>query len=63
MMARQQRVLLREDPPAAWFLVDYFALLRGIGTPEVMAAQMRGNLTLLRISLSATIWPSVLVRP
>jgi hypothetical protein len=41
-MARQQRVLLREDnPPAAWFLVDYFALLRGIGTPEVMAGQMR----------------------
>lgn len=41
-MARQQRVLLRdEDPPAAWFLVDYFALLRGIGTPQVMAAQLR----------------------
>jgi hypothetical protein len=41
-MARQQRVLLREDnPPAAWFLVDYFALLRGIGSPEVMTTQMR----------------------
>jgi hypothetical protein len=40
-LARQQRVLLREDPPAAWFLVDYFALLRGIGTPEVMVGQMR----------------------
>jgi transcriptional regulator with XRE-family HTH domain len=40
-LARQQRVLLREDPPATWFLVDYFALLRGIGTPEVMVGQMR----------------------
>jgi hypothetical protein len=41
-MARQQRVLLREDnPPAAWFLVDYFALLRLIGSPQIMAAQMR----------------------
>ncbi len=40
-LARQQRVLLREEPPAAWFLVDYFALLRQVGTPEVMAAQMR----------------------
>ena len=26
-MARQQRVLMREDePPASWFLLDYFAL-------------------------------------
>ncbi|HEX7165157.1 MAG TPA: Scr1 family TA system antitoxin-like transcriptional regulator [Trebonia sp.] len=41
-MARQQRVLLREDnPPATWFLLDYFALLRGIGSPEVIATQMR----------------------
>jgi transcriptional regulator with XRE-family HTH domain len=42
-MERQRRVLLRDDPPpaAAWFLIDYFALLRGIGSAEVMAAQMR----------------------
>lgn len=42
-MERQRRVLLRDDPPPpdAWFLVDYFALLRGIGSPEVMAAQLR----------------------
>lgn len=41
-MARQQRVLLRDDaPPAAWFLIDYFALLRAIGTQQVMAAQLR----------------------
>jgi len=40
-LARQWRVLLRDEPPAAWFLVDYFALLRQIGTPQVMAGQMR----------------------
>ena len=32
---------MHDDPPAAWFLVDYFALLRGVGTPETMASQMR----------------------
>jgi Domain of unknown function (DUF5753) len=40
-MARQQRVLLCDDPPVVWFLLDYFALLRGIGSAEVMAGQMR----------------------
>jgi hypothetical protein len=40
-MARQQRVLLRDDPPSAWFLVDYFALLRAVAPPDAMAAQMR----------------------
>jgi hypothetical protein len=40
-MARQQRVLLREEPPVAWFLVDYFALIRQVGPPGVMAAQLR----------------------
>jgi hypothetical protein len=40
-MGRQQRALMRDDPPAAWFLLDYFALLRRVGTPEVMAGQMR----------------------
>jgi hypothetical protein len=41
-MARQQSVLLRDDnPPAAWFLLDYFALLRQVGTAEVMAGQLR----------------------
>ena len=37
----QGTLVLRDDPPAAWFLGDYFALLRGIGTPELMAVQMR----------------------
>jgi hypothetical protein len=41
-MARQQRVLLRDDnPPVGWFLLDFFALLRLVGSEEVMAAQIR----------------------
>ena len=40
-MERQRRVLMREDPPAAWFMVDEMALYRRVGSPEVMAAQMR----------------------
>jgi hypothetical protein len=40
-MARQQRVLLREDPPAAWFVVDHAALYRLVGSAQVMADQVR----------------------
>lgn len=39
-MARQKRVLHRDDPPSAWFLVDEPALVRLVGSPEIMAAQM-----------------------
>jgi hypothetical protein len=40
-MDRQQRVLMRDDPPSAWFLVDEMSLYRRVGTAEAMAAQMR----------------------
>jgi transcriptional regulator with XRE-family HTH domain len=39
-MERQQRVLMREDPPPAWFLVDQLALYRLVGSTQIMAAQM-----------------------
>ncbi len=39
-MERQQHVLMREDPPLAWFLVDQLALYRLVGSAEIMAAQM-----------------------
>lgn len=39
-MARQQRVLMRDDPPTVWFVVDQLALYRLVGSAEVMAAQM-----------------------
>jgi transcriptional regulator with XRE-family HTH domain len=40
-LARQQRVLYREDPPAVTCIIDHVALYRGVGSPEIMAAQMR----------------------
>ena len=36
----RQAILTRDDPPAAWFLVDEAALRRRIGPPDVMAAQL-----------------------
>jgi transcriptional regulator with XRE-family HTH domain len=40
-MNRQHRVLGRDDPPAAWFVVDELSLYRHVGSPKIMAAQMR----------------------
>ena len=36
----RQAILARDDPPAAWFLVDEAALHRCVGSPDVMAAQL-----------------------
>jgi hypothetical protein len=36
----RQAILTRDDPPAAWFLVDEAALRRRVGSPEIMAVQM-----------------------
>lgn len=40
-MARQKRVLFRDEPPLSWFVVDALSLYRRVGSAEVMAAQMR----------------------
>ncbi len=40
-MERQRRVILRDIPPAACFVVDEMALYRLVGTPAVMTAQLR----------------------
>jgi len=39
-MERQRRVLFRDDPPLAWFVVDQMALYRQVGSSGVMAEQM-----------------------
>jgi transcriptional regulator with XRE-family HTH domain len=55
-LERQRRVLSRDDPPAAWFVVDEVALYRRVGTPEVMAEQLRHLLTVAlmpRVTLQA----------
>jgi hypothetical protein len=40
-MERQRRVLMRNDPPLAWFVIDELSLYRQVGSAEVMARQMR----------------------
>jgi hypothetical protein len=40
-MERQRHVLMREDPPSVWFLVDELSLYREVGSAEVMAVQAR----------------------
>jgi transcriptional regulator with XRE-family HTH domain len=40
-MSRQQRVLMRENPPSACWIIDHTALYRCVGSAEIMAAQMR----------------------
>jgi transcriptional regulator with XRE-family HTH domain len=40
-LARQQRVLHRDDPPVVACIIDQVALYRGVGSAETMAAQMR----------------------
>ena len=39
-MSRQQRVLLRDDPPSAYYIIDHAALYRLVGSAEVMEDQM-----------------------
>lgn len=39
-MELQRRVLLRDDPPSAWFIIDELCLYREVGSAGVMAAQM-----------------------
>jgi transcriptional regulator with XRE-family HTH domain len=45
-MQRQRRVLMRDNPPSARFLVDELALYRCVGSAEVMATQLRRLLEL-----------------
>jgi transcriptional regulator with XRE-family HTH domain len=40
-MDRQRRVLARDDPPEAWFVIDELSLFREVGGAQVMAGQMR----------------------
>ncbi len=45
----RQAILARDDPPAAWFLVDEAALRRRTGSAAVMAAQLRHLAGLARL--------------
>ena len=45
----RQAILIREDPPAAWFLVDEAALRRCVGSAGIMAGQLAHLLGVTRL--------------
>jgi hypothetical protein len=56
----RQAVLTRDDPPAAWFLVDEAALRRRVGSPDVMAAQLARLAGLARLpNLTIQVVPNI----
>jgi transcriptional regulator with XRE-family HTH domain len=40
-MQRQQRVMARDNAPAAWFIIDELSLYREVGSAQSMASQLR----------------------
>lgn len=59
-MERQRRVLMRDDPPTAWFIIDEFALHRRVGSAEVMADQMEHLLAVAAMPrTTVTVMPAV----
>lgn len=56
-MERQRRVLMRDDPPRAGFIVDELSLYRRVGSAPVMAAQVR---RLLEVASMPTVTLQVL---
>jgi hypothetical protein len=60
-MERQRRVLLREDPPSVWFVVDELSLYRQVGTAETMAGQMRRLAQVAAMpKVTVTVMPAVI---
>jgi hypothetical protein len=60
-MQRQQRVLFRDAPPRAWFVVDEFSLYRYVGSPEIMASEMRHLLEVAAMpNVTIAVMPPVL---
>ena len=59
-MERQRRVMARDDPPTAWFVVDELALYRLVGSTEVMATQMGQLLAVAALpGVTLTVMPAV----
>jgi hypothetical protein len=46
---KRQAILVRDDPPTAWFLTDEAALRRHVGSPEIMATQMAHLVAVARL--------------
>jgi len=59
-MERQRRVLTRDSPPSAWFIIDQMALYREVGSPAVMAGQCGHLLAAAeRPRVTITVMPAV----
>jgi transcriptional regulator with XRE-family HTH domain len=59
-MERQRRVMARDDPPSAWFVIDELALYRLVGSIEIMAAQIRQLLAVAALPrVTLTVMPAV----
>jgi transcriptional regulator with XRE-family HTH domain len=59
-MERQKRVLHRDDPPSAWFIVDHLSLYREVGSVEIMVEQMSHLVELASLpSVTMTVMPAV----
>ena len=56
-MERQKRVMGRDNPPSAWFVIDELSLYREVGSAEAMAAQLRH---LLEVAAMPTVTVQVL---
>jgi len=56
----RQAILTRDDPPAAWFLVDEAALRRCVGSRDIMAAQLAHLAGLARLpNLTIQVVPNI----
>jgi len=59
-MQRQRRVLMRDEPPDVWFIVDQMALYRLVGSAETMSGQMRHLLSVAaRTNVTLQVLPAV----
>jgi hypothetical protein len=59
-MERQQRVLLRADPPEGWFIVDEHSLYRLAGSSQVMSVQLRHLADVARLpNVTVQVLPAV----
>jgi transcriptional regulator with XRE-family HTH domain len=59
-MERQRRVMARDDPPSAWFIIDELALYRLVGSSEIMAGQLQHLLTVAALPrVTVTVMPAV----
>jgi Domain of unknown function (DUF5753)/Helix-turn-helix len=59
-LERQRRVLMRDDPPSACFIVDELSLYRCVGSAQIMAAQMRRLLDMAaRVRVIVQVLPAI----